>query len=200
MKIVSNERKYSQDWCQLHLQSSAMKAHRARGVCKHVEIASPDEFTSPYVWCIHIHGPLTRNVKFWVACAPGMLGTFSPPLTSIETASYRSQHVSRHVPWCMSGSLTRGGKENDPGIPDACATRNFTYLVRGPWVEILIHAQSLRMVYLYRPEVRAGLINHSPNWITVCANHALIIKTFLYVIQPCIISYSNIVYMLQNAV
>ena len=35
-----------------------------------------------------------------------------------------------HVPWCMSGSLTRGGEENVPG---ACATRNFTYLVRGPW-------------------------------------------------------------------
>ena len=37
-----------------------------------------------------------------------------------------------HVPWCMSGSLTRGGGENVPGIPGACAIRNFTYLVRGP--------------------------------------------------------------------
>ena len=34
-----------------------------------------------------------------------------------------------HVPWCMSGSLTCGGGENVPG---ACATRNFTYLSRGP--------------------------------------------------------------------
>ena len=32
----------------------------------------------------------------------------------------------------MSGSPTRGGGENVPGIPGACATRNFTYLVRGP--------------------------------------------------------------------
>ena len=39
-----------------------------------------------------------------------------------------------HVPWCMSGSLTRGGGENVPGIPGACATRNFTYLARGPWL------------------------------------------------------------------
>ena len=38
-----------------------------------------------------------------------------------------------HVPWCMSGSLTRGGVENVPGIPGACATPNFTYLARGPW-------------------------------------------------------------------
>ena len=34
-----------------------------------------------------------------------------------------------HVPWCMLGSLTRGGGENVPGIPGAC---NFTYLVSGP--------------------------------------------------------------------
>ena len=37
-----------------------------------------------------------------------------------------------HVPWCMSGSLTRSGGENVPGIPGACATCNVTYLVRGP--------------------------------------------------------------------
>ena len=37
-----------------------------------------------------------------------------------------------HVPWCMSGSLTRGGGEN---IPGACTTRNFTYLVRGARVK-----------------------------------------------------------------
>ena len=38
-----------------------------------------------------------------------------------------------HVPWCMSGSLTCGGRGNVPGIPGACTTRNFTYLARGPW-------------------------------------------------------------------
>ena len=37
-----------------------------------------------------------------------------------------------HIPWCMLGSLTRGGEENVPGIPCACATRNFVYMVRGP--------------------------------------------------------------------
>ena len=35
-----------------------------------------------------------------------------------------------HVPWCMSVSPTLGGRENVPG---ACATRDFAYLVRGPW-------------------------------------------------------------------
>ena len=40
-----------------------------------------------------------------------------------------------HVPWCMPRSLTHGGGENVPGIPGACATRNFSYLIRGPWVD-----------------------------------------------------------------
>ena len=37
-----------------------------------------------------------------------------------------------YVPWCMSGSLTRGGGKNVPGFPGACAIHNFTYPVRGP--------------------------------------------------------------------
>ena len=37
-----------------------------------------------------------------------------------------------HVLWCMSGSLTRGGGENFPGISGVCATHNFVYLVRSP--------------------------------------------------------------------
>ena len=46
---------------------------------------------------MHIHGPLTRYVKLRVAHAPRMPGTFPPPPTSKETASYRSRHASRHV-------------------------------------------------------------------------------------------------------
>ena len=43
-----------------------------------------------------------------------------------------------HVPWCMSGSLIRGGRENVPGMPGTCTTRNFTYLVRGPYHAIAL--------------------------------------------------------------
>ena len=46
-----------------------------------------------------------------------------------------------HVPWCMSGSLTRGGGENISGIPGACATRKFTYQVGGPLGSVLAHLQ-----------------------------------------------------------
>ena len=50
-----------------------------------------------------------------------------------------------HVPWCMSGSLTRCDGENVPGIPGACATRNFTYLVRGPCRTINIMSSVLSL-------------------------------------------------------
>ena len=46
-----------------------------------------------------------------------------------------------HVPWCMSESITRGGGKNVPGIPGACATRNFTYLARGPLRQIVPGSQ-----------------------------------------------------------
>ena len=51
----------------------------------------------------------------------------------VSDSSMHHDTCLTHVPWCMSGSLTRGGGENVPGIPGACATRNFTYLARGPW-------------------------------------------------------------------
>ena len=38
-----------------------------------------------------------------------------------------------HVPWCILGSLTRGGGENVPSIPGACATCNVAYLLGGPF-------------------------------------------------------------------
>ena len=69
-----------------------------------------------------------------------MPGTFSPPPISKKTASKRPRHASRHVRHASAvmhvGSLTRCGVENVPGIPGACATRNFTYLARGPWMDL----------------------------------------------------------------
>ena len=58
-----------------------------------------------------------------------------------------------HVPWCMSWPQTRGGGENVPGIPGACAPRNLTYLARGP----------LRQTYDYQSTDDASLKKY--NWI-----------------------------------
>ena len=70
------------------------------------------------------------------ACAGNAANVFP------ATAGKRSRHTSRHVRDArtvmhvgiaklqFSLKLVAGG--NVPGIPGACATRNFTYLVRGP--------------------------------------------------------------------
>ena len=83
------------------------------------------------------HGPLARYVNLRVARAPGMPGTFSLPSQVRDPDMHHGTCVT-HVPSCMMGSLSIevGSGENVPGIPGACATRNFTYLVRGPlWNE-----------------------------------------------------------------
>ena len=77
-------------------------------------------------WRYHV--PLTRYVKLRVGHAPGKSGTFFPlyrhqrkPLV-IDPGMYHGTCVT-HVPWCMSGSLTRG--ENVPSIPGACRNPQF---------------------------------------------------------------------------
>ena len=51
-----------------------------------------------------IHGSLNRYVKLWVAHVPG---TFSPPSRVSDPDMHHGTCVA-HVPWCMTGSLTRG--------------------------------------------------------------------------------------------
>ena len=96
------------------------------------------------------------------ACT-GNAGTFSPLPSSKVTAIVSDPGMLHgtcvmHMPWCMSGSLTRGGGENVPGIPGACATRNFTYLARGPcyW----LHNGALLLCVEHRELFRCQLRRH----------------------------------------
>ena len=62
-----------------------------------------------------------------------MLKRFPPPSTSlVSDPDMHHDTCVTHVPWCMSGSLTRGGREDVPGITDAWSTSDFTYPARGP--------------------------------------------------------------------
>ena len=56
------------------------------------------------------------------------------------TAGKRSRHASRHVRHARA--VMHDGIANVPGIPGACATCNFTYLVRGPWRRIYLKVDS----------------------------------------------------------
>ena len=51
--------------------------------------------------------PLATYVKLRVVHAPGMLGTFFPPLRVSDSDMHHGTCVT-HVPWCMPGSLTSG--------------------------------------------------------------------------------------------
>ena len=87
------------------------------------------------------HGPLTRYAKLRVVHEPRMPGErfFRHRLRRKPLVSDPGMHHGTcvtHMPWCISGSLTRGGGENVPGISGAYATRNFTYLARGSWLPI----------------------------------------------------------------
>ena len=53
------------------------------------------------------NGPLARYAKLWVAHAPGMPGTFSPP-PPVSDPDMHHGTCLLHVPWCTPGSLTSG--------------------------------------------------------------------------------------------
>ena len=108
-------------------------------------------FISPRIWydchyCKHTFcdldclamGLLPNTSNCGCACA-GNAGNVFP-----ATAGKQSRHASRHVRdarvvmhagianSCFPLNSAAGG--NVPGIPGACATRDFTYLVRGPYI------------------------------------------------------------------
>ena len=94
-----------------------------------------------YRICLYVHlGPwASYQIRKIAGCAcAGNAGNVFPATRFlrkklvIDPGMHHGTCVT-HVPWCMSGSLTRGGGENVPGIHGACANRNFAYLARGPW-------------------------------------------------------------------
>ena len=101
------------------------------GMCvTHVPRCMPGSPTGGFLW----NGENGENV-------PGIPGACATPFQRKPPVGDPGMHRGTcvtHMPWCMPGSLTRGDGENVPGIPGACATRNFPYLVRGPWASGLI--------------------------------------------------------------
>ena len=71
------------------------------------------------------------------------------------------------VQWCMPGSLTSCGGENVPGIPGACTTRNFTYLVKRPcrdssvllskWITTVLNCVTFASQTKYSPLIQSLL-------------------------------------------
>ena len=98
------------------------------------------------------YGPLTRYIKLRDAPALGMPGTF--PSTRAPLVSDPDMHHGTcvtHVPCCGPGSLTNGvlwsrwRNKNVPGIPGACATRNYAHLI-SLWLDF--GKQELRQLHV----------------------------------------------------
>ena len=92
--------------------------------CRHsTVVAMGTNHSNSHPWN---NGPLNGYVKLRLVHAPGIPGTISrhrlqmKPLVSDPGMHHGT--CMTHVPWCMAGSLTRGGGENVPGIPGACTT------------------------------------------------------------------------------
>ena len=107
--------------------------HRQFDCCEE----NPPMFTlpGPSMWRGFIcHGSLIRYVKFMVAHAPGMPGTFSQPPRVSDPDMHHGTCVM-HVPWCILGSITSGFLWSWWRGKHSRSMRNaqFTYLVRGPW-------------------------------------------------------------------
>ena len=83
--------------------------------CTISEIPIESHSLRQHWWELHVasanwdvyHGSLARNVILWVAHAPGIPGTFSPPPRVSDPDIPHGTCVT-HVPWCMPGSLTSG--------------------------------------------------------------------------------------------
>ena len=93
--------------------------------------------------------------------------------------SYPSMHHGTcimHVPWCMSGWLSRCGGENIPGISGACATRTCKGFTPTPssgtpprtrWMSSACWSQTLRVVYFTNCSTSCNEINNEINNIRI---------------------------------
>ena len=92
------------------------------------------------------HGPLTRYINYGLCMRwecwerlPCHSGLAIPK--RIRARAWRTCRDACRDRY-LAVSLEVGGGENVPGIPGACATQDFAYLVRGPWLTpcwILLH-------------------------------------------------------------
>ena len=85
------------------------------------------------------HSLVSCQIRQIADCAcVGNARIVSLPPRVCDPDMYHGARVT-HVPWYMSGSVTSsflfevGGGGNVPGIPIVCATRKFTFLVKGPY-------------------------------------------------------------------
>ena len=94
-------------------------------------------------------------------------GRFSGQRWRVSDPNMHHGTCVAHVPWCIPGSLTSAllwsrWREKPTGISGACATRNFAYLIRGPWH---YKVKFWRPKRIQRPAGSLGPISSAPQYI-----------------------------------
>ena len=96
--------------------------------------------------------------------------------TCITARAWRTGHDAWRDRY-LTFAFEVGGVENFPGIPAACATRSFAYLVRGPWRQYgqFLHINKTNMRVLLVPSLVSHTIGSS--WYYKICNKS----QFLYI-------------------
>ena len=104
-----------------------------------------------FSWISYTNWRLTRYAKMRVVHVPGCKERFPrqwiqrKPLVSDPDTQHGT--CITHMPWCTSGSLTRGGGENVTGITGACTTRNFYVSGKRPMLSEIQRNSSKRICF-----------------------------------------------------
>ena len=132
-------------WCNAQTNEYDLQAKTYPTVCTHHKLHNTNKYKFPVsrnvytisdrIWCNkHLRHTTTEKYEnngkggyFRFDDDNSISCRYILSITLLKWASCET-----HVPWCMSGSQTRDGGENAPGIPCACASRDFSHLVRGP--------------------------------------------------------------------
>ena len=88
-----------------------------------------------------------------------------PQVSDLDMHHARASRTCRDACWdgWLAVSFEVGGEENVPGIPGACATRNCTYLVRGPWQALVQY--DVRVCFDLNNTILSRLV-----WIDIIGN------------------------------
>ena len=108
------------EWRLVHINSDFTEIYSQWSKQQHINTGSDN-------------GPLNRYINCWLCMRREFRERLSHHRQVSDTGMHHGTCVT-HVPWYISGWLTRSRGENVPDIPGTCATRNLTYLARGAWL------------------------------------------------------------------
>ena len=160
------------------------------GICELGQLEAMSHTSLTVLWssghdCVTVYetsrtdAPIAKYVKWRVAHATGMPGTFSLATRVSDSDMHHGTCVT-HVPWCMPGSLTSGFLWSRWRGKKLTAFPAHTYLVRGPWTTCTSHYSTLmprsstvnsfpldKMAAISEDDIFKCILLYENHWITI---------------------------------